>query len=242
MKCLIVDDESLARTRLKAILSEMSDEFNIIESDNGQDALNKCNDYEPELVFLDIRMPGMSGMEVAQHLAAFKNPPAVVFTTAYNEFALEAFDANAIDYLLKPIRRERLKMALSKLKPMTQAKSARLPVDEPRQNFALTEKGKIRLVPLDDVIYFRADSKLVCLRTIDGDHVISEVLNSLEDELSDKFIRIHRNAMVSKAHIDGLTKNEEIGKWMVHFKSVADTLEVSRRQTTHVRKWLRNKS
>jgi two-component system response regulator AlgR len=125
---------------------------------------------------------------------------------------------------------------------MTQAKSARLPVDEPRQNFALTEKGKIRLVPLDDVIYFRADSKLVRLRTIDGDHVISEVLNSLEDELSDKFIRIHRNAMVSKAHIDGLTKNEEIGKWMVHFKSVADTLEVSRRQTTHVRKWLRNKS
>ncbi len=242
MKCLIVDDESLARARLKAILSEVSAEFNIIESDNGQDALNKCNDYKPELVFLDIRMPGMSGMEVAQHLTAFENPPAVVFTTAYHEFALEAFDANAIDYLLKPIRRERLKTALSKLKPMTQAKSAKLPVDTPRQNFALTEKGKIRLVPLDDVIYFRADSKLVRLRTIEGEHVVSEVLNSLEDELSDKFIRIHRNALVSKAHIDGLTKDEKIGKWMVHFKPVADTLEVSRRQTTHVREWLRNKS
>jgi len=242
MKCLIVDDESLARTRLKAILSDLSDDFNIIESDNGQDALNKCNDYEPDLVFLDIRMPGMSGMEVAQHLTAFKNPPAVVFTTAYNEFALEAFDANAVDYLLKPIRRERLKAALSKLKPMTSVQSAQLPIDEPRKNFALTEKGKIRLVPLDDVIYFRADSKLVRLRTIDGEHVISEVLNSLEDELSDKFIRVHRNALVSKAHIDGLTKDEDIGKWMVHFKSVDDTLEVSRRQTTHVRKWLRKKS
>jgi two-component system response regulator AlgR len=125
---------------------------------------------------------------------------------------------------------------------MTQATSAKLPIDEPRQNFALTEKGKIRLVPLGDVIYFRADSKLVRLRTIDGEHVISEVLNSLEDELDDKFIRIHRNALVSKTHIDGLTKDDASGKWMVHFKSVDDTLEVSRRQTTHVRKWLRNKS
>lgn len=242
MKCLIVDDESLARARLKAILTEVSDEFNIIESDNGRDALAKCNDYEPELVFLDIRMPGMSGMEVAHYLTKCKNPPAVVFTTAYNEFALEAFDANAIDYLLKPIRRDRLKTALSKLRPLTPEKQEHLPIEEPRQNFALTEKGKIRLVPLDDVIYFRADSKLVRLRTVDGEHVISEVLNSLEEELGDKFIRIHRNALVSKAHIDGLTKNESIGKWVVHFKTVDETLEVSRRQTTHVRRWLRNKS
>lgn len=242
MKCLIVDDESLARTRLKAILSDVSKDFNIIESDNGQDALNKCNDYAPEVVFLDIRMPGMSGMEVAQHLTAFKNPPAVVFTTAYNEFALEAFDANAIDYLLKPIRRDRLKIALKKLRPMDPEKYTSLPLDEPRQNFALTEKGRIRLVPLEDVIYFRADSKLVRLRTIDGEHVISEVLNSLEDELDDKFLRVHRNALVSKMHIDALTKDEAIGKWLVHFKTVADTLEVSRRQTTRVRKWLRNKS
>jgi two-component system response regulator AlgR len=242
MKCLIVDDESLARTRLKAILTDVSKEFNVIESDNGEDALNKCNDYAPEVVFLDIRMPGMSGMEVAQHLTAFESPPAVIFTTAYNEFALEAFDANAIDYLLKPIRRDRLKIALQKLRPMTPEKSITLPLDEPRQNFALTQKGRIRLVPLEDVIYFRADSKLVRLRTVDGEHVISEVLNSLEDELDDKFIRVHRNALVSKMHIDALTKDEGIGKWVVHFKTVADTLEVSRRQTTRVRKWLRNKS
>ena len=242
MKCLIVDDESLARTRLKAILSDLSDDLNIIESDNGRDALNKCNDYEPELVFLDIRMPGMSGIEVAQHLTAFEHPPAVVFTTAYNEFALDAFDANAIDYLLKPIRRDRLKTALEKVRPMTREKKEKLSSEEPRQNFALTEKGKIRLVPLDDVIYFRADSKLVRLRTVDGEHVISEVLNSLEEELSDKFIRVHRNALVSKAHINGLTKDDKIGKWLVHFKTIDDTLEVSRRQTTHVRKWLRNKS
>ncbi len=242
MKCLIVDDESLARTRLKSILSDVSDDFNIIESDNGKDALNKCNDYAPDLVFLDIRMPGMSGMEVAHHLTAFENPPSVVFTTAYNEFALEAFEANAIDYLLKPIRRERLKTALSKMQPLTLEQKAELPLDEPRQNFALTEKGRIRLVPLEDVIYFRADNKLVRLRTIEGEHIISEVLNSLEEELNDKFIRVHRNALVSKAHIDGLTKKEEIGKWFVHFKTVKDVLEVSRRQTTHLRKWLRKKS
>ncbi len=242
MKCLIVDDEALARNRLKAILEELEGDYNVIESDNGQDALNKCNDYTPELVFLDIRMPGMSGMEVAHHLTAFEDPPAVIFTTAYNEFALEAFEANAVDYLLKPIRRDRLKIAIDKLQPFTAEKKDELPLDEPRQNFALTEKGKIRLVPLDDVIYFRADNKLVRLRTVDGDHVISEVLNSLEEELSDKFIRVHRNALVSKSHIDGLTRDEEVGKWFVHFKTVDDVLEVSRRQTTHVRKWLRNKS
>ncbi len=242
MKCLIVDDESLARSRLKAILADVEGDFNIIESDNGRDALNKCNDYAPELVFLDIRMPGMSGMEVAQHLTAFENPPAVVFTTAYNEFALDAFEANAIDYLLKPIRRERLKTALSKLHPLTAEKKPNLGMEGPRKNFALTEKGKIRLVPLEDVVYFRADSKLVRIRTTDGEHIISEVLNSLEDELNDKFIRVHRNALVSKAHIDGLTKDDSSGKWLVHFKSVDETLEVSRRQTTHVRKWLRNKS
>ena len=128
MKCLIVDDEALARNRLKAILEELEGDYNVIESDNGQDALNKCNDYAPELVFLDIRMPGMSGMEVAHHLTAFQNPPAVIFTTAYNEFALEAFEANAVDYLLKPIRRDRLKIAIDKLQPFTaeKKKSCRL--------------------------------------------------------------------------------------------------------------------
>lgn len=242
MKCLIVDDEVLARNRLKAILSEIEGDYNVIESDNGQDALNKCNDYAPELVFLDIRMPGMSGMEVAHHLTVFERPPAVIFTTAYNEFALEAFEANALDYILKPIRRDRLKSAIDKMQPLAPKQKLDLPMDAPRQNFALTKKGKIRLVPLEDVIYFRADNKLVRLRTLDGDHVISEVLNSLEDELSTMFIRVHRNALVSKAHIDGLTKNDDLGKWFVHFKSVDDQLEVSRRQTTHVRKWLRNKS
>ena len=242
MKCLIVDDESLARDRLKSILSELDGDFNIIESDNGQDALNKCNDYTPELVFLDIRMPGMSGMEVAHHLTAFENPPAVIFTTAYNEFALEAFDANALDYILKPIRRDRLKAAISKMKPIAPNQRDNLPMEAARQNFALTKKGKITLVPLEDVIYFRADNKLVRLRTLEGDHVVSEVLNSLEQELTAMFIRVHRNALVSKAHIDGLTKDEALGKWFVHFKSVKDTLEVSRRQTTHVRRWLRDKS
>lgn len=239
MKCLIVDDESLARTRLKTILADVGNDFNIIESNNGKDALNKCVDYAPEIVFLDIRMPGMSGMEVAKHLTAFNNPPMVVFTTAYDEFALEAFEANAIDYLLKPIRRDRLELALEKVRPLDSDKVTSL--NEPRHNFALTAKGKIRLVPLDDVIYFRADNKLVRLRTTDGEHVISEVLNSLEEELGDKFIRIHRNALVSKSHIDGLTKDKD-GKWSANFKSVEDKLEVSRRQTSQLRKWLRKMS
>ncbi|MFT5608690.1 MAG: two-component system response regulator AlgR [Parvicella sp.] len=242
MKCLIVDDEGLARSRLKHILGDLDESMNVIESDNGKDALAKCNDYEPELVFLDIRMPGISGMEVAQHLTAYETPPAVIFTTAYNEFALDAFEANAIDYLLKPIRRERLQQALKKIKPFTAEQKLKLPTEEARQHIALTERGKIKLVPIDKIVYFRADNKYVRLRTTKREYVISEVLNGLEEELADQFIRVHRNSLVAKSHINRLEKDSDNGKWYVFFKSIEDSIEVSRRQTTNVRKWLRNKS
>ncbi len=242
MKCLIVDDEGLARSRLKHILGDVDESLNVIEADNGKEALAKCNDYEPELVFLDIRMPGISGMEVAQHLTAYEKPPAVIFTTAYNEFALDAFDANAIDYLLKPIRRERLKQALKKLRPFTSELKGKLPAEEARQHIALTERGKIKLVPIDKIVYFRADNKYVRLRTTKREYVISEVLNALEEELADQFIRVHRNSLVAKSHINRLEKDNDQGKWYVFFRTIEDSIEVSRRQTTNVRKWLRNKS
>ncbi len=242
MKCLIVDDEALARSRLKSILGEVDSSINVIESSNGEDALAKCKDYEPELVFLDIRMPGVSGMEVAEQLAEFNKPPSVIFTTAYNEFALDAFDANATDYLLKPVRRERLSQALSKLNPASAGDGGKASNDEARQHIALTERGKIKLVPIDKIVYFRADNKYVKLRTTKREYVISEVLNSLEEELSDQFIRVHRNSLVAKSHINRLEKDDAQGKWYVFFKTIEDSIEVSRRQTTSVRKWLRNES
>ncbi len=242
MKCLVVDDEAIARTRLKGMLAKMSGRFNVIEAENGQDALDKCNDYAPDLVLLDIRMPGMSGMEVARHLTALDSPPGVIFTTAYNEYALDAFDANAIDYVLKPIRPERLEQALAKVRPFTKEKNEALPMEDARQHVAVTERGKIKLVPLDEIVFFKADNKYVRLRTVDDEYLISEVLNSLEDELTEDFIRIHRNALVAKGHIDGLEKSRETGKWFVYFRSVEDSLEVSRRQTATVRRWLRNKA
>lgn len=241
MKCLVVDDEAIARTRLKGMLSKIGGRFNVIEAENGRDALDKINDYSPELVLLDIRMPGMSGMEVAKHLTALDSPPAIIFTTAYNEYALDAFDANAIDYVLKPIRQERLEQALSKVQPIRREQTEALPVEEQRQHVAVTERGKIKLVPLEEIVFFKADNKYVRLRTVDDEYLISEVLNGLEEELSEDFIRIHRNALVAKSHIDGLEKNKETGKWYVYFRSVDDSLEVSRRQTAAVRRWLRNK-
>lgn len=242
MKCLIVDDESLARSRLKVILSDMSVHFTMKEASNGQAALKKCKSFEPDLVFLDIRMPGMSGINVAHELVKLKNTPKVIFTTAYGEFALEAFDANAVDYLLKPIRRERLETALEKIITWDKSTAKGDESFRKRKNFALKEKGKIRLVPLEQVIFFRADEKFVQLRTVDGEFQVAEVLNNLEQELEDQFIRIHRNALISKAQIKSLEKNPSTGKWRVHFKNIDDMLEVSRRQTANIRQWFKKKS
>ncbi len=119
MKCLVVDDEPIARVRLKGMLAKIDAQYSVIEAENGEEAIQMCNEYRPQLVLLDIQMPGISGLEVAMHLALMDNPPAVIFITAYNEHALDAFEANAIDYLLKPVRKERLQQALAKVTPLT---------------------------------------------------------------------------------------------------------------------------
>lgn len=144
--------------------------------------------------------------------------------------------------MLKPIRRERLKQALTKLRPFTVEQKEKLPVGEARRHIALTELGKIKLVPIDKIVYFCADNKYVRLRTTKSEYVISETLNALEEELADQLIRVHRNSLVAKSHINRLEKDNDQGKWYVFFRTIDDSIQVSRRQTTNVRKWLRNKS
>ena len=240
MKYMVLDDEYLARARLKEMLKEISPKATIIEAENGEDAMEKYDIHRPELIMVDIRMPGMSGIEFAYHLSSLENPPAVIFTTAYDEYALEAFEANAIDYLLKPIQMERLQRAIQKVDPLTATQGKALKQKTDRSHIAVSLKGKIKLVPLSTVCYLKAENKYVVVRTPNEQFLINETLNDLETDLGDSFIRVHRNSLISTQYLEALEKIDE-GKWCVLFRGIEDKIEISRRQTPTIRRWLRNK-
>lgn len=239
MRILIVDDERLARDRLKRMLEEQSEHSVIGEAENGQDALEKIEQLHPDVVLLDIRMPGIDGLEVARHLVGMDEPPAVIFTTAYDEYALEAFKVNAVDYLLKPIRPEKLKEAVSKaLKPnKLQWKSLNRKKDgNPRQRTYIssrTRKGII-LVPVEDIYYFRAEHKYLTVRYKGGEVLIEETLKELESEFKDMMVRIHRNCLVARDCLQILEK-DKAGQVCIRLPDIAETLEVSRRHLPHIR-------
>jgi len=243
MKILLVDDEPLARQRLRHLLKDDSSYEIVGEAVNGKDALEKTQELKPDLLLMDIRMPGMDGLEAARHIDLMENPPVVIFTTAYNEYALEAFDVHAIGYLVKPVRAEKLKSAIaSACRPAI----SQLAAEENNQSVASTRKyisarvrGNIELVPLEDIYYFHAEHKYVDVRHKGGELLIEEPLKNLEQEFSDSFLRIHRNALVAKQHISGFSKNPE-GHWQVTFRDIDASLEVSRRHTAQVRKIVKN--
>jgi len=184
----------------------------------------------------------MDGLEAAMHLQALETPPSVIFTTAYDQHALDAFEVNAIDYLLKPIRRDRLNAALQKArrisrKQLQQFNEAR---DEPsaRSHISVHMRGQITLIPMTDVVYFMADNKYVTVRTAAEQHLIEDSLVSLEEEFKERFLRIHRNALVAVDYIRGIEKQPS-GRWRVILKDVDEKLDVSRRHTPAVRRWTR---
>ena len=243
MKLLIVDDESLARSRLRGLV-EQSEGWEVVgEAANGRDALEMIERERPDIVLLDIRMPGMDGLEAARHMAQLEEPPAVIFTTAYGDHALAAFEAQAVDYLLKPIRRERLAQALGRAQRPTRAVLASLhseAVEErARTHLCARYRGALELVPVADVIYFQADQKYVTVRHAGGSVLIEESLKSLEEEFGERFLRIHRNALVAEAHMVGL-ESEGGGHAVVAFRNIEDKLEVSRRHLPFVRRRLRD--
>ena len=240
MTYLIIDDEYIARARLKEMLLRIDPNGEILEAENGEEAMEIYEQQQPSLLLVDIRMPGISGIELAYHLSAMENPPAVIFTTAHNEYALEAFEANAIDYLLKPIHQDRLKRALQKADPLTKHQGQVLKDGGSRSHIAVNQKGKIKLIPLHTVCYFRAENKYVAVRTKTARHLINETLNQLEQDLDAEFIRVHRNALISTQYLEGLEKIDE-NRWCVLFQDIEDKLEISRRQTPVIRRWLRNK-
>jgi len=242
MKILLVDDEPLARQRLRHLLKDLPDSEVIGEAVNGRDALEKTQQLTPDLLLMDIRMPGMDGLEAARHLDHMENPPAVIFTTAYNEYALEAFDVHAIGYLVKPVRAEKLRDAISSacrpaLGPL--ANNEQNPTASKRKFISARVRGNIELVPLADIYYFHAEHKYVDVRHKGGELLIEESLKSLENEFAESFLRIHRNALVAKRHISGFSKNKQ-GHWRVTFRDIDASLEVSRRHTAQVRKIVKN--
>lgn len=237
MRILLVDDETLARDRLRRML-ETTDEHELVrEAANGLQAVTLCEECAPDLVLLDIRMPGMDGLEAARHFLELENPPAVIFCTAYEEHAIEAFDLQAVGYLLKPVRKEDLATALSKSVRLNRAQLAALDAaDDGRRSHisARTHRG-LELIAVGDVRFFQADQKYVTVHYSGGEIIVDETLRELETEFEDVFIRVHRNALVSKRHIEGLVKDRE-GQAGVQLQDVERIVSVSRRHLPPVRK------
>lgn len=241
MNVLIVDDEQLARQRLRQMLNGMGEHV-IAEAETGEQALVKSQHITPDIVLMDIRMPGMDGLEAASYINQLENPPAIIFTTAYSAHALQAFETHAVDYLLKPIKRDRLEQAMQAARRLTRAQLQNLRAEHDigvRSRICVKTRGSIELVPVDDIIYFKADQKYVTLRTDEHEYLIEESLKTLEDEFGERFVRIHRNALVAETDIVGLSKNGD-GHTCIVLRDIDDRLEISRRHLPSIRKKLRN--
>ena len=245
MKVLIVDDEKPARDRLRQLLNELDGYDAVGEAGNGEDAVALAAERQPDIVLLDIRMPGMDGIEAAHHLNSMDRPPAVVFTTAYDQYAIDAFEARAIGYVLKPIRARRLASALehaAKLAPHTLTEIAEAcKLDARRENLCARAHGQLKLIPVSDVFYFRADQKYVAVHHAQGQDLIDDSLKALEREFAGDFVRIHRGAVVAVDKIDRLEKTVE-GSHRVILRgpdNKGDGLVVSRRHLAELRRRLK---
>ncbi|KGM52816.1 chemotaxis protein CheY [Lysobacter concretionis Ko07 = DSM 16239] len=244
MRVVIADDEPLALARLRGLLKDLPGIEVVAEAGDGQQALQACAEHEPDLVLLDIAMPGIDGLEAARHLAAFEPRPAVVFCTAYDAHALSAFEAEAIDYLVKPVRAERLAAALERVRTFAagrerNAGSATDRKTGPRSHLCARLRGSLRLIPVEDVRYLYADEKYVVVHHARGEDLIEESLKSLEDEFGERFLRIHRNCLVARHEITELRRSPD-GQVTVVLRHVVQPLEVSRRCVAGVREVLRH--
>ncbi|HUQ53857.1 MAG TPA: LytTR family DNA-binding domain-containing protein [Gammaproteobacteria bacterium] len=243
MSVLIVDDELPARERLQRLVAELPGCAVAGVCSNGADALPLVHKLKPAVVLLDIRMPGMTGIEVARHLGTLEHPPAIVFTTAYDEYALQAFESQAVGYLLKPVRSERLAQALKQASRLSSPQLLGLATTqaEPlvaRQHVAVRVRDELKLIPVKDIRYFRADQKYVTVRHSRGEDLIDEPLKQLEDEFARDFVRAHRSVLVAIAHVEALERAGGEESYALKLRGEAEPLAVSRRQLAELRKRL----
>lgn len=240
---LVVDDEAPARERLRQLVDDLDNYRVAGEANNGEQALELAADVVPDIVLLDIRMPGLDGIQTARHLNALDKPPAVVFTTAYDEYAVDAFDARAIGYVLKPVRRSKLEAALAQASRLVGSAlrdaAGEAGLDSRRQHICARTHDGLTLVPVDDVAVFIADQKYVAVWYSKGTTLIDESLKSLESEFADDFVRIHRSALVAVAKIAAIEKTAD-GKRIVRLRDGSHDgdkeLIISRRHVAEVRR------
>lgn len=243
LKVLIVDDEELARLRLRGLVQECpAPKARVVaEAANASQALVWVAQHDCDLVLLDIHMPGLDGTELAARLGQLPRPPAIVFVTAHAEHALKAFDLEAVDYLTKPVRRERLQAALQRVAQRLGTRAAEPAEAEPV--LLVNELGRKVRVPVSEVLYLKAELKYVTLRTATHTHVLDDALTDLEQRLGDRFLRIHRNALVARKALKALERrvlpaegeDEAAEGWVVRVAPVDEWLVVSRRQVSAVK-------
>lgn len=257
LSLLLVDDEGPARFRLGELLADIAAEqpTQILgEAANGEQALALAAELQPQVVLVDIRMPKMDGLELARHLANLPQPPAVIFCTAYDTHAVAAFELNAVDYLLKPVRAPRLLAALQKARALGALSRDRLDKlrqdaqQDARRHFSCQERGRLLLVPVAEVLYLKADLKYVTARTKTREYLLDEALTHLEQEFAERFIRLHRGVLVARDALAGFERDhgesdeggdEGGGQWLALLKEVPEKLPVSRRQWPLVKNLVR---
>jgi two-component system response regulator AlgR len=246
LRVLIVDDEAPARRRLRDVLADCAGQLPVDivgEAGNGLDALEQAQLQPVDVVLLDIRMPGMDGLECAAHLNRLENPPAIIFSTAYDVYACQAFDLSAVDYLLKPVRADRLVRALSRASRLSAATLEHLREAHPnvRTHLSVNEKGRIVLIPVADVLYLKAELKYVTVRTVAREFLIEDSLTRLESEFGDAFLRIHRNCLVASARIREVGKlpGDDDGHFL-RLDGLDERLMVSRRQYSALREKIKS--
>lgn len=236
----IVDDEPLARERLRGQLDAIGGVDVVGEGGSGLAAIELAERLAPDVLLLDIRMPGMDGIEAARHLSRLAAPPAVIFTTAYDEHALAAFEAHAVDYLLKPIRNERLGQALARAQRLSGARAAGMQqaTQSARTHLSALVKGDLRIVPVSEVRCLQADQGYVSVFHPGGTLLVEEALRALEEEFAPRFLRVHRNALVAVDYVVALER-DRLGNVSIRMRDLEMRLPVSRRLLGPVRKRLR---
>jgi len=244
MDILIVDDELLARQRLLRMVEKIEGFAVVAEADNAEDALVAITQYDPDIVLLDIRMPGRDGLSLAQDIAELEDAPAVIFCTAFDQYALDAFGTNAVGYLLKPVKAEQLLQVLEKAQKLNKiqrvaAQKTNAPKAEVQRTHitAKTRRG-VELIPLDDVRYFLADHKYVTVYHRTGEHLLDETLKELEEEFAARFVRVHRNSLVSVKHIEALERNAQ-GQYHVRLADTELRPVISRRHVSDLKELLK---
>ena len=240
MDILIVDDEPLARDRLARMLADEPDYKVVAQAANAEQAMAAVMQQDPDIVLLDIHMPGDSGLQTARQLQALEDAPAVIFCTAHDQHALDAFGVNAVDYLLKPVRREQLLEALSRARNPNRAQRQQLDSlnrsdeQEGRAHISARTRRGVELIPIEHIFYFAADHKYVTVYHQGGETLIDDTLKELEDELGDRFARVHRNALVAINRIEAMEKNSA-GQFELRLAGSDARPVVSRRHVSGLR-------